>query len=62
MYPSSFGTPNFTVNGQPNNGWGNAGAGTLYKFDYTNTYGYKNQYYVARSDNRISGTYNIVIS
>ena len=62
VYPTSFGTPVFTVNGLPNNAWGNAGTGTLYMFNYTNTNGYVNQYYVARSDNRISGTYNIVIS
>lgn len=62
IYPSSFGTPSFTVNGLPNNAWGNAGTGTLYKFDYTNTNGYENQYYVARSDSKITGSFNIVIS
>lgn len=62
IYPSSFGTPSFTVNGLPNNAWGNAGTGTLYKFNYTNTNGYENQYYVARSDSRITGSFNIVIS
>lgn len=62
IYPSSFGTPTFTVNGLPNNAWGNSGSGTLFKFDYTNTNGYTNQYYVARSDSRITGTYNINIS
>ena len=62
IYPTSFGTPTFTVNGLPNSAWGNAGAGTLFKIDYTNVNGYENQYYVARSDNRITGTYNIVIS
>jgi hypothetical protein len=62
LYPSSFGTPTFTVNGLPNNAWGNQTTGTLFKIDYTNTYGYTNQYYVARSDSRITGTYNINIS
>ncbi|MFW6246735.1 MAG: hypothetical protein ACOC22_00970 [bacterium] len=62
VYPSSFGTPIFTVNGLQNNGWGDTGSGTLYKFDYTNDMGYENQYYVARSDNRITGTYNIGIT
>lgn len=62
VYPSSFGTPSFTVNGLPNNAWGNAGTGTLFKINYTNSNGYLNQYYVARSDSRITGTYNIAIS
>lgn len=62
VYPSSFGTPNFTVNGLPNNAWGNAGTGTLFKISYTNAQSYVNEYYVARSDSRITGTYNIVIS
>lgn len=62
VYPSSFGTPSFIVNGLPNNAWGNSGVGTLYKINYTNPNGYVNQYYVARSDSRITGTYNINIS
>jgi len=62
LYPSSFGVPTFTVNGLPNNAWGNSTTGTLFKINYTNTYGYLNQYYVARSDSRITGTYNINIS
>jgi hypothetical protein len=62
IYPSSFGTPSFTVNGLPNNAWGNPLTGTLFKINYTNTYGYTNQYYVARSDSRITGNYNINIS
>lgn len=62
VYPTSFGLPNFTVNGLPNNAWGSDGAGTLFIIDYTNSNGYVNQYYVARSDSRITGTYNINIS
>ena len=62
VYPSSFGTPSFTVNGLPNNAWGNPATGTLFTINYTNTYGYTNQYYVARSDSRITGNYNINIS
>lgn len=61
-YPASFGTPIFTVNGLPNNAWGNSSTGTLFKVNYTNSNGYLNQYYVARSDSRITGTYNINIS
>lgn len=62
VYPTSFGTPSFKVNGLPNNAWGNAGSGTLFKINYTNVNGYLNQYYVARSDSRITGTYNIEIT
>lgn len=62
IYPTSFGIPNFTVNGLPNNAWGSIDVNTLFIIDYTNVNGYSNQYYVARSDNRITGTYNINIS
>lgn len=62
VYPSSFGEPSFTVNGLPNNAWGDSDSGTLFKIDYENSYGYLNQYYVARSDSRITGTYKIEIS
>ena len=62
VYPSSFGTPSFTVNGLPNNAWGNPATGTLFKIDYTNSNNYTNQYYVARSDSRITGNFNINIS
>lgn len=62
VYPSSFGVPSFIINGLPNNAWGNIVTGTLFTINYTNAHGYLNQYYVARSDNRITGTYNIVIS
>lgn len=62
MYPSSFGTPSFTVNGLPNNAWGNSGTGTLFKINFTNSDGYLNQYYVARSDSRITGSFTIGVS
>lgn len=62
VYPTSFGEPNFAVNGLPNNSWGSSDNNTLYKFNYINAHGYINQYYVARSDNKITGTYNIEIS
>jgi hypothetical protein len=58
-YPKVYGIPSFTVNGLPNNGWGNLNGGTLFTVTFTNTNGYSNQYYIARSDNRISGTYII---
>ncbi len=61
-YPAIFGTPTFTVNGLPNNAWGSSSAGTLFSFNYTNSNGYTIPYYVARSDNRITGNYNINIS
>jgi len=61
-YPKVLGLPSFTVNGLPNNAWGNLGLGTLFSFNYTNTTGiYTTQYYVARSDNKITGTFNIVV-
>jgi hypothetical protein len=62
VYPSSFGVPTFNVNGLANTAWGNSASGTLFKINYTNPNGYLNQYYVARSDNRITGTYNINIT
>lgn len=62
VYPKTFGVPNFTVNGLPNNAWGNINTGTLFTITFINTNGYSNQYYVARSDNRITGTYNIIAS
>lgn len=61
-YPTSFGVPSFTVNGLPNNAWGNLATGTLFKFNFTNSQGYTNQYYAARSDSRITGSFNIAIS
>ena len=62
MYPTTFGTPSFTVNGLPNNAWGNSSTGTLFKISYTNSNGYTNQYYVARSDNRITGAFSIAVT
>ena len=62
VYPKIFGTPSFTVNGLPNNAWGNLGSGTLYEFSYTNSNGYTTDYYVARSDSKITGSFNIIIS
>ena len=61
-YPKVYGTPSFVVNGLPNNAWGSLAGGTLFTTTYTNNNGYSNQYYVARSDNKITGTYTIVIS
>jgi hypothetical protein len=61
-YPQSYGVPSFIVNGLPNNAWGNINTGTLYDMSYINTNGYSNQYYIARSDNRITGTFNISVS
>ena len=62
MYPKSFGTPSFTVNGLPNNAWGNSSTGSLFEITYVNRKGYSNTYYVARSDNRITGDYTIQIT
>ncbi|MFW6247069.1 MAG: hypothetical protein ACOC22_02740 [bacterium] len=62
VYPMSFGSPSFKVNGLTNSAWGNSSNNTLYSFSYTNSNGYSDDYYVARSDNRISGEYTIVVS
>jgi len=64
-YPANFpgaSAPSFTVNGLPNNAWGNLGTGTLFPITFVNTNGYSSPYYVARSDNKITGTYNIIVS
>jgi hypothetical protein len=61
-YPKVFGVPSFVVNGLPNNAWGNQSTGTLFTITFINTNGYSNQYYVARSDNRITGTFSIIVS
>jgi len=64
-YPANFAgasAPSFTVNGLPNNAWGNLSTGTLFKITFVNTNGYLSPYYVARSDNKITGTYNIIVS
>jgi hypothetical protein len=58
--PVSLGVPTFTVNGLPNNAWGNPLTGSLFTITFVNVNGYSNQYYVARSDNRITGTYCII--
>jgi hypothetical protein len=59
-YPKILGTPTFTINGLPNNAWGNLGTGTLFTMTFINANGYSNQYYVARSDSRITGNYCII--
>jgi len=61
-YPKSMGVPTFNVNGLTNTAWGNVNLGTLFTITFVNTNGYSNQYYVARSDNRLTGTYCIKAS
>jgi hypothetical protein len=61
-YPKVFGVPSFTVNGLPNTAWGNPNTDTLFTITFINTNGYSNEYYVARSDNRITGTFSIIVS
>jgi hypothetical protein len=61
-YPTSFGAPSFTINGLPNNAWGNPLTGTLFPLTFINECGYANQYYIARSDSRITGVYSIIVS
>jgi len=65
VYPYNFpgaSTPSFVVNGLPNNAWGNSSNGTLFVINFINTNGYLSKYYVARSDNRITGSFNITVS
>jgi len=58
--PSFFGVPAFTVNGLPNNAWGNLGTGTLFTISFTNSNGYTETYYIAKSDQSMSNTFNII--
>lgn len=61
-YPTIFGEPQqVTVNGLVNNSWGSSVAGTLDTFSRCNSYGYCQEYYLMRSTNRISGSFNINI-
>jgi hypothetical protein len=62
MYPKLFGLPIFTVNNLLNNAWGNLSIGTLFEISFTNSKGYTIDYYVARSDSRITGTFNISVT
>ncbi len=61
-YPKVLGVPSFMVNGLPNNAWGNPSYGTLFTSTFINLNGYSNEYYVARSDNKITGSYIITVS
>jgi hypothetical protein len=61
-YPSIFGEPQqISVNGLPNNSWGCSSLGTLDTFCRCNSNGYCQEFYLVRSDNRISGSFNINI-
>jgi len=62
MYPKILGTPTFVINGLPNNAWGNESVGTLFDITFCNNNNYNNEYYVARSDSRITGTYVISVT
>jgi len=62
-YPSIFGLPQqISVNGLPNNSWGCAAIGTLGTYTRCNTDGYCQEFYLIRSDNKISGSFNINIT
>lgn len=61
-YPKSFGLPTFNVGGLTNNAWGNPLNNTLYEVEFTNTNNYVNRYYIARSDNKLNGTFTIIIT
>lgn len=58
-WQKALGVPTFVVNGLVNNGWGNSGTGTLFEIIFTNPEGYDETFYVAKSDNSISGTFSI---
>lgn len=60
--PKHFGVPTFIVNGLTNNAWGNETIGTLFEISFTNSNGYIETYYIAKSDNAINGDFNIEIS
>lgn len=62
-YPTIFGVPQqITVNGLPNNSWGCDLINTLDTFSRCNTDGYCQDFYLVRSDNQISGAFNINIT
>lgn len=63
-YPKSFGfgASQYIVNGLVNNAWGNPNTGTLFEFTFQNSDNYFETYYVARSDNQLNATFNIVSS
>ena len=55
-FPSSFGTPQFTVNGLLNTAW------TKTTRSFVNASGHASSYDIWRSDNLLTGTYNITLS
>lgn len=55
-FPTSFGTPQFTVNGLLNTAW------TKTTRTFVNASGYSSSYDIWRSDNLLTGTYNITLS
>jgi hypothetical protein len=62
-YPAIFGVPTqVTVNGLPNNSWGCASLGTLSCYRRCNSNGYCQDFIIMRSDNQISGSFNINIT
>jgi hypothetical protein len=55
-YPASFGAATFTVNGLLNTAW------TLVTRDFVNASGYTESYNIYRSDNLLTGFYQIVVT
>lgn len=55
-YPASFGAAAFTVNGLPNTDW------TLVTRAFVNASGYSESYHIYRSNNVLTGTYQVTIS
>lgn len=58
-WQKALGVPVFNVNGLGNSGWGNDGTGTLFEITFTNSEGYDETFYIAKSDNTITGTFSI---
>jgi hypothetical protein len=55
-YPASFGAATFTVNGLPNTDW------TLIQRSFVNASGYSESYRIYRSNNMLTGNYQIAVS
>lgn len=60
--PTFLGIPKFKVNGLPNTAWGNSTINTLYNISFVNSHNYTENYTICRSDSKITGTYEIIIT
>lgn len=60
--PKQFGVPLFRIGGNLNNAWGNVDLNTLFETPYTNSNGYVEDYYICRSERKLTGKFNITIT